>query len=282
MQAVLAQKPAPDEVVVVIDHNSDLLARASEAFVEARVVANCGERGLSGARNTGIKESTGDLIVFLDDDACPRAGWLSALRDVFVDEAVIGAGGLTHPDWEQTAPTWFPEEFLWVIGCSYRGLPHTAAEIRNPLGANMAFRREVFDHVGGFTDGIGRIGQVPLGCEETELSIRARSQVGGRIMHVPGAAIDHLVPADRTQWRYFRRRCWAEGLSKALVAQSVGGDDALKTERAYVLKTLPAGVARGVVDMLRGDFAGLQRSCAIVAGLAITAAGYLRGRVATW
>ncbi len=70
--------------------------------------------------------------------------------------------------------------------------------------------------VGGFKDGIGRVGRTPLGCEETELSIRARAATGGRIVQMPDAKVEHRVSADRTRWLYFRRRCWAEGLSKAV------------------------------------------------------------------
>jgi GT2 family glycosyltransferase len=272
-----AQDPAPHEVVVVIDHNDDLLVRARHDLAGARVVANEESRGLSGARNTGVRHATGEIIAFLDDDARARPGWLQALTRAFADLGVIGTGGVAHPVWEADTPAWIPAEFLWVVGCSYRGLPPTSAEIRNPIGANMAFRRSVLVGVGGFTDGIGRVGRTPLGCEETEFSIRARVATGGRIVQMPDAEVEHRVTADRTRWRYFRRRCWAEGLSKALVARSVGSDAALERERSYVMRTLPTGVVRGLADACRGDRSGAARSAAIVAGLAITVTGYLVG-----
>jgi GT2 family glycosyltransferase len=273
------QNPEPDEVVVVIDHNDALLARAARALPEALVVANTERRGLSGARNTGVRHASGAIVAFLDDDASARPGWLLALVRAFEDASVIGVGGVALPVWESSAPTWLPSEFLWVVGCSYRGLPAQRAEIRNPIGANMAFRREVLERVGGFTDGIGRIGRTPLGCEETELSIRAREATGGRIVQRRDAEVDHLVGHDRASWSYFRRRCWAEGLSKVVVARRVGSDAALASERSYVVRTLPAGVWRGLGDAARGDRSGLARAGAIVCGLAITAAGYVRGRL---
>jgi GT2 family glycosyltransferase len=275
------QDPPPDEVVVVIDHNEELLDRARRDLSRARVVANEESSGLSGARNTGVRHATGEIVAFLDDDARARPGWLRALASAFEDPAVIGAGGVAVPAWESRAPSWIPSEFLWVVGCSYRGLPLTRTEIRNPIGANMAFRRSVLEAVGGFTDGIGRVGRTPLGCEETELSIRARAATGGRIVQIPDAEVEHRVSPDRTRWLYFRRRCWAEGLSKAVVAQSVGSDAALERERSYVMRTLPSGVARGLADAFNGDWSGVTRSGAIVAGLVITTAGYLRGLVST-
>jgi hypothetical protein len=167
----------------------------------------------------------------------------------------------------------------WVVGCSYVGLPTERAEIRNPIGANMAFRRDALAAVGGFVDGIGRIGAVPLGCEETELAIRVRDLTGGTILHVPDARVQHRVTAARVTWRYFLSRCWAEGLSKALVAARVGSGPALASERIYATRVLPRGAGRGLRDALRGDVGGVVRAFAIVAGLALTCAGYSVGRM---
>jgi hypothetical protein len=86
------------------------------------------------------------------------------------------------------------------------------------------------------------------------------------------------VPAGRARWAYCHVRCLLEGRSKALVAQLVGARAGSATERAYTLRTLPRGVARGLVDALvRYDLSGLARTSAIMLGLAITSAGYLQG-----
>jgi hypothetical protein len=95
----------------------------------------------------------------------------------------------------------------------------------------------------------------------------------------PTATVEHRVPANRANWRYFRSRCYFEGRSKALVSALQGSQKALSAERAYTLKTLPGGVLRGLRDTLRGDPAGLGRALAIVAGLAITTAGYAAARL---
>jgi hypothetical protein len=142
----------------------------------------------------------------------------------------------------------------------------------------MSFRRSTFDVVGGFNTGIGRVGRTPLGCEETEFSIRARKAFAdGRVLHVPEAVVEHRVGSSRTKWSYFCSRCWSEGVSKAIVAEEVDSDDALSAERTYTLMTLPKGILRGVFDALRGDASGLQRATAIVFGLTATTLGYLHG-----
>jgi GT2 family glycosyltransferase len=270
------------ETIVVIDHNQELLERAQATLRDIRVIESDGERGLSAARNTGLSSAGGEIVAFLDDDAVADETWLEELACAYDNPNVVGVGGVATPRWAGgKAPRWLPREFYWTIGCSYRGLPTQAAPVRNPIGANMSFRRAVFERVGGFATGIGRVGRTPLGCEETELSIRARrAYPGGLVLHVPSARVEHLVPAERLSWRYFRSRCWAEGLSKALVTEEVGSTDALSSEWTYTLRTLPSGALGGLLDAVRGDITGFLRSGAIVAGFLITLAGYLRGRLA--
>jgi O-antigen biosynthesis protein len=290
--AVLPQLTATDELLVVIDHNPQLLdavvegfgARGSAAELQRQarlcVIPNEGEPGLSGTRNTGVAAAHGELIAFLDDDAVPNDDWLAQLLDPFSDADVMATGGVARPGWESARPGWFPEEFLWVVGCSYKGLPEQPTEIRNPIGANMAFRRSAIEHAGGFTHGIGRVGRTPLGCEETELSIRVSRATGGRIIQQPTAVVEHLVPSDRLTLHYFFHRCWAEGISKAVVARLVGNDAALASERRYATRTLPSGVLDGLRDGFAGVSDGFGRAAAIIAGLAVTTFGYVRGTLA--
>src|SRR5205823_6496409 len=162
-------------------------------------------------------------------------------------------------------PAAFPAEFQWIVGCTYEGVPTRTADVRNLIGANMSFRRDALERVGGFRPGLGRVGRRPVGCEETELCIRTRQTIpGSRLVFEPAARVRHVVPADRTTSRYFASRCLAEGISKARVSSVTGRQEALSTERGFVLRTLPRGVARGLVDAARGDASGLARAAWIV------------------
>jgi GT2 family glycosyltransferase len=280
--SVQAQTRRAHQVIVSVDHNPALLERARATWPDGSVVLveNAGTRGLSGARNAGIEAASGDIVAFLDDDAAAEPDWLANLAPVFDDPAVASAGGSLVPVWIEEQPGSFPEEFNWVIGCSYTGMPTTTADVRNAIGANMAFRRTELDAVGGFVSGIGRERGLPMGCEETEISIRVRQRrPGTRIVYEPSAQVRHLVPAGRGTWAYFFRRCWAEGQSKALLTTLVGRQDGLESERTYATRTLPLGVLRGLRDAMRGDASGIGRAAAIVGGLLATAAGYLRGQV---
>ena len=276
VDSLRCQSHPVDEIVLVSDHNPELLARMASAFPDAVCVVNSGPQGLSGARNSGVDAASGDVVAFLDDDAAADEHWVAHMVDAYRDADVIGVGGAVVPAWRAPRPAWFPDEFLWVVGCSYEGLPNTRTEIRNPIGANMSFRRSVFDAVGGFDPTMGRSGKDAAGCEETEFSIRARrSTAGARVLLETAAVCRHNVSPDRVTRQYFRRRCRAEGRSKALVSRLTGADAALGSERVYVRRTLPRGVARNVLAALRGDIAGAARAATIVEGVTLTAWSYL-------
>ncbi len=278
--SIRGQTQPPREVILVIDHNPDLLDRARRELPDVCVANNHAERGLSGARNTGIGLAGGSIVAFLDDDAWAAPDWLERLAARYAAPDVIGVGGAIVPDWVAGRPGWFPAEFDWVVGCTYRGLPEEPAPIRNLIGANMSLRSEVFRAVGGFREGMGRVEKLPAGCEETELCIRAgRRWPAGRLLYDPRARVTHRVPPERSRLAYFVARCFAEGESKAQVVRQVGAADGLSAERNYTRRILPLAVWTGVQDAFgRGDWSGIERALAIVAGLAMTASGYLTGR----
>jgi len=281
VKSMRAQRRPPDQLVVVIDHNADLLRRAQSTLPgDVEVLPNEEAKGLSGARNTGVRVARSDVVAFLDDDAEADPGWLEELLAQYLPY-VVGAGGAALPVWPgRGRPRWFPEEFDWVVGCSYRGLPDTVAPQRNLIGAAMSFRHSVFDEVGDFDTDMGRLGTLPFGCEETEFSLRVRSTfTGTELVYVPRSVVHHHVGAERTNVRYFLRRCYAEGISKAAVVQRAGLERGLASERTYVRSTLPRGVLGGLRAGLRGDLGGFARSLMIVLGLLTTTVGYLSPRV---
>jgi cellulose synthase/poly-beta-1,6-N-acetylglucosamine synthase-like glycosyltransferase len=274
LDAVAAQAPKCDELLIVVDHNAALAARLRRERPDATVIENAGPQGLSGARNTGIAAAKGEILVFLDDDAVPRAGWLRGLIAPFSDPTIAAVGGRAEPAWERGGrPAWFPEELDWVVGCSFRG--QQQGDARNPIGCSMALRADVLEEVGGFSTQLGRIGTLPVGCEETELGLRINHS-GRRVVLVEDSVVDHFVPRQRSSPRYVLARCFAEGQSKAVVRRlsALDTNRTLDPERAYV-STLATGMMRSVVGGARQRSAGtLARALLIPLAGAAAAAGF--------
>ena len=276
--SVRAQTVQVLETVVVIDHHPELMAKAASELPGVTVIANAGIRGASGARNTGAAASRGKMLAFLDDDAIASPNWLESLLQHFQDPTVVGAGGRLEPLWQTRRPQWFPQEFDWAVGCSYRGMPESATIVRNVWSNTMAIRRQAFDAVGGFRDDFGKIGAWSR-PEDTDLCLRtAECYGGGTWIYEPNAIAAHQVPAERTALSYFLRRCYYEGQGKAALASLNGINQSISTERQYARYVLPRGIVRGLRETARGDASGVARSFAIMAGTSFALAGFLANR----
>ncbi len=282
LESLESQTYGSRETVLVIDHNPALAAELKATVSDSiRLVESTGPKGLSGARNSGVKHARGEIVAFIDDDARADSAWLEQLVASYRDEGVLGVGGQILPVWQGgNKPGWFPEEFLWVVGCSYRGLPDSGP-VRNLIGCNMSFRSRVFEDVGGFDASIGRLGTQLLGCEETELCIRALKRwPDQRIVLVPDAVVHHHVPKSRQTVSYLMRRCYTEGIAKAAV-RKLAGPIALSSEKSYATRTLAAGVLSNLRDAIvfRHFFASVGQILTTGLGLMVASIGYLVGMV---
>ncbi|MEE4023021.1 glycosyltransferase [Gordonia sp. PKS22-38] len=290
MDAVARQLGADDRLIVVVDHNEDLRRRLERRFdgdatpalrADQIVIAdNTFANGLSGARNAGLALATEDVVVFLDDDAVARPDALSEVRAAFADDTTLAIGGGVHADWAGATPGWFPDEFGWVVGCDYRGIAADGAEIRNPIGAAMAARRAELTKIGGFDSELGRVGSVPAGCEETLMGIElGRAFPDGHILRRSAFGVDHRVPENRADLRYFLSRCRHEGQSKAVLSKLAGPSSALSAEVTFLATTVTTGIARYLGQLVRGDLTAAARLAMLLVGVAMTVLGTAVGSV---
>ena len=296
IESVKQQTLPPKEIIVVIDHNPSLLKRAQEQLPGAVVIGNVKAKGASGARNSAAIIARSEVLAFLDDDAIAEANWIENLTVCYDNSCVIGGGGKIEPLWSGKYPSWFPSEFNWVVGCTYRGIPTENSPVRNVIGANMSVRRDILIAVGGFRESFGNdkgegVSRSKLkwlrhhaGDEETEFCIRTTQHLlEGVWLYTPSASVKHRVPVQRTCWRYFMWRCYDEGLGKALLVSMHGTHTGLSSERNYTFKTLPQGIVYGLADaILHHDITGFARAGTILTGLAVTAVGYLVGSTYSW
>jgi GT2 family glycosyltransferase len=268
----------PDEILVVVDGNPALAEVLAASLPGSVRLLETERRGLSAARNAGIREASSDVIAFVDDDVTVEPEWLSALMDPFERcDDVLGVGGAAVPRWGAER-RWLRDELLWVVGCTYRGHREDPGPIRNPIGCNMALRRRELVALGGFATGFGKRGNALETADETELSLRLEGVHGpGRVRYAPDARVRHFVPGSRISWRLLVRRSLSEGLSKGRLYR-LYSRSALGAERSYARRLVAQTVPRLLVGGIRErDGRAIQGAAAILASLCITGAAFVAG-----
>ena len=219
--------------VVVVDNNSDdhtscvvsdvaRLAPISVRYVQER------RPGKYGALNTALQAAAGDFIACTDDDAFPRADWLDRAADGFTRFGCDFVGGPVHPLWRRSPPPWLDKDsavYRKVLGLQDHG-PEALEYGRGiswPLGVNVAYRRRVFDTVGRFDGGLGRVAGTLRNQAQREWHLRARA-AGARGFYLPQMVVDHIVAANRLHKQYFRRWFFWHGISRGLLCRRAGLD----------------------------------------------------------
>jgi GT2 family glycosyltransferase len=218
-----------------------------------------------------------DLVAFIDDDASADHEWLAeVVRGFAAVPRAAGLGGRIVPSYERKGD-WLPDELLWTVGCTYAGHPTGPQPIGRPIGANMAFRREALDRVGGFSKDFGPAGPAlkSNSNEEIVLALAIREAYGDDcIWYWPSAVVAHHVPASRLRWSYLVERCLAEGRSKADVRR-LHGTTSMDYDRGYVFQTLLPAIGRYFATAaVRRDTGAATKGLLAGSGLLLTAAAY--------
>jgi glycosyltransferase involved in cell wall biosynthesis len=237
IQSLCNQEHPIAEIVVVIDQNVTLYDQmASDAekhnWRNVKLIFNEERKGVSYARNVGIRESSGDIVAFIDDDAVADPKWAKAIAASFAGDACVGAvTGLTVPRWESDSP-WFPPELYWMISCSYVTAA-TTYEVERSFGTNMAFRRAVLDRTGLFNERLGLQGKKWIGGEDTELVWRVK-QARFKILCNPEVRVDHTIPAKRLEFIALLERAFDGGASEGHMMKVTGQPVSPRTRREYL------------------------------------------------
>lgn len=280
VNSLLVQSYPNVEIIISVDHNEELFEILKEQFSKRVYLAfNYSVRGLSDTRNAGVLKATGDIIAFMDDDGVADRNWVKTLVSNYESPDAIAVGGKLVPVWEKERPWWFPEELDWIVGCTYKGHPQEKTEVRNLIGCNMSFRREVFDYVGYFKPDIGRLGKVPLGGEEMEYCIRVQNAFPkGKIIYEPEAIVYHKVAKHRESINYIIKRSYGEGISKSFIRQAANMSISLSSENKYLkfllFKSIPYYLGKSI--LLESPLHNVSKALMISLAIASTGLGYIR------
>lgn len=170
--------------------------------------------GLSNARNLGIDKSFGKIIAFLDDDTTVTPLWLYEINQFFEDKSVSGMGGRVDLVYLKRKPNWISAGLeLYLSKLNY---PSNKFKIIVPqyiVGANMAFRKDVFKKVGYFLPTLGRMGNKLLSGEELEFCLRVMNK-NMSIFFNSDVVVNHFITEDRLNRWFFIKRAWWQGVTE--------------------------------------------------------------------
>lgn len=195
--------------VLVVDNNStDQTPQVVAGFIERhpgrfRYLFEP-KPGKSHALNSGIREASGDVLAFMDDDVAVDSHWLENLTAVLRNPEWAGAGGRILPERSFTLPDWLLIDNRYALApLAIFDLGSEAGELHeSPFGTNMAFRRQVFEKVGDFRTDLGPRPGSEARNEDTEFGDRVLA-AGFRLWYEPRAIVYHSLPVHRLQRRYF-------------------------------------------------------------------------------
>lgn len=192
LDALTMQEPGPDEIVVVRGNVDSCPESLLESFPSLSIrVVDCPEPNISAARNLGIAHALYDIVLFIDDDACARPGWISAYMGVFSDHPHAWIAGGSVLDARRSPPC-----------------PEFACGMIHPTGRQREVRPPGSSPPGsGFLDSVKgcnfavHLGRMPselrfdpffrFAFDESDLVLRVHAS-GGGVVHVPDCEVEHL------------------------------------------------------------------------------------------
>jgi GT2 family glycosyltransferase len=234
--------------VIVVDNNSKddtrkVIAEFQREWRRLRYEFE-GEQGLSHARNHGIDAAHGTVLLFTDDDVLPEPDWMETTLAGLEQYHADACGGYIAPIWEVPPPDWLTERFYGFLAVrTDRSDDYDiTSPSQAPFGANMAFRRDVFEKVGGFDTSRGRKGNVLASGEDGELFERILA-AGFKAVFLGQSRVHHKVESFRLTKRYFRR--WRFQTSRNIAqSKDMTGERRLFNIPLYVFPQFLRAVAR--------------------------------------
>ncbi|MFD1816387.1 Glycosyltransferase, GT2 family [Pseudarcicella hirudinis] len=227
--------------IIIIDNNSNdgTLNAVQEYLKESDIVKYYLEtnQGLSHARNRGIKESSGDILVFLDDDIDIDKSYFELCDEAFASADVNIIGGKVLP-YNVAVPEWLPKEYYYLA--SIFDLGEQRMEVNTLMGANYAMRKSVADKVGWYDPNLGRKGDLLLGGEENDYLKRAQA-LNYKILYIPELIVFHKIE-NKLNKDYIFNHAFHNGKSSSLL-------ESQKLNLRFILKIMKS---LGVLGLYAG------------------------------
>lgn len=241
----VAASVLPDAVsweVLVVDNNStdetrEVVERAAGQFPGRFRYLFEPRAGKSYALNSAVREARGRVLAFMDDDVLVGPEWLRNLTADLLEGRWAGTGGRTLPADAVSLPPWLALRGPYALGgilAAMFDFGDQPFELdRPPYGANMAYRREMFEKYGGFRTDLGPSPDrdIPRPNEDTEFGNRVMAG-GERLRYEPSAVAYHPVSRDRLDQQYFLS--WWFDYGRASIREGGRKPDVLGMPRHWI------------------------------------------------
>jgi glycosyltransferase involved in cell wall biosynthesis len=248
------------EVIVVDNNSTDGTARVAKAF--CATVSNFRyifepRQGLSYARNTGIAAAQAPLVAFTDDDVRAAPDWVATIVSLFSEHPDASCvGGKVVPNWPGAWPAWLTREHWSPLALvDYGDHSFVIANDRRLclIGANTAYRREVFDRIGLYAPRVQAVGRA-VGTEDHEMLLRLW-RAGGHGVYSPDLLVTADIEPERMTRGYHRRWHCRHGRFLALMR-----DEELEQTRrgrflgvpAHFYRRVPLDIAACIKSLFSG------------------------------
>ncbi len=211
--------------IIIVDNNSiDATPTIAQSLARSTDIRTLyvleKQQGLSYARNAGLRAARGKIVCYIDDDIIVCRGWLRALIGAFTNPVIACAGGPVHPIWPKGRPSWLVPEWEWCLSINEFTIACKNREFTwprdLPIGANIAFRKEVLHDMGSFATHLGRNGSRLLSGEEVDICKKIIKN-GFKIACSPSAVAYHKIDVQRMEKKWFYKRLYWEGRTNALL-----------------------------------------------------------------
>ena len=218
-EIILVDNNCTDNTRSEVDHFCNVFPQVTlRYFVETN-------QGLSHARNRGIRESKGDILVYVDDDATVNPEYLKTYADWFASHPETdAAGGPIIPHYETgSEPKWM----TYFIKRLLTGYLYFGDKVRPfpgdnyPGGGNAAYRASVFEKVGLYNVQLGRNGDSLTGGEEKDIFDKMKRE-GMQFVYLPNAILYHSIPGYKLEADYFNRLTTGIGQSERARTLRIG------------------------------------------------------------
>ncbi len=255
LQCLAAQTlPIAQWEAIVVDNNStDRSAEIVKTFIAQhpqlpfRYVFE-GQQGLSFARNRGIAESRGEVIVYIDDDVETEPHYLQTIFDFMKSHPqAAGMGGKTLPKFsEGPPPAWLSPYMAGITGTIDRGdeVKKFGGRMKYPSGCNMIYRKNILLQAGGFNN------ELKARADDKYIYEKV-AKLNDEVWYVPKAFSLHNIDADRLTDASFRKLYAKGGAEERIKTRSEGGISQVK-KTADLLVKLGAGAGLWLLYLLKG------------------------------